>query len=75
MIYKVQVQKNFNVYTISVSKKIAKKIGDREAAIATAIDDLFSNDDRDRDRNINLVIGLMPWKSKSMKSFVISILL
>ena len=65
MIYKVQVQKNFNVYTISVSKKIAKKIGDREAAIATAIDDLFSNDDRDRDRNINLVIGLMPWKCKS----------
>ena len=40
-----------NSWTISVCKKIAKKIGDREVAIAIEIADLFSDDDRDRDRN------------------------
>ena len=34
-------------------KKIAKKIGDRQAAIEIGIADHFSNGDRDRDRDRN----------------------
>ena len=34
-------------------KKIAKKIGDREAAIEIGIADHFLNGDRDRDRDLN----------------------
>ena len=34
-------------------KKIAKKIGDREAAIEIGIADHFLNGDRDRDRDRN----------------------
>ena len=45
------MRKNFNGWTISVCKKIAKKIGDREAVIVIEIVDLFSDDDRDRDLN------------------------
>ena len=36
-----------------MSKKIAKKIGDRHATIAVEIADLFLNNDRDRDRDLN----------------------
>ena len=36
-----------NGWTILVCKKIAKKIDDREAAIAIEIADLYSDDDRD----------------------------
>ena len=34
-------------------KKIAQKIGDREATIEIGIADHFSNGDRDRDRDLN----------------------
>ena len=34
-----------------IAKKIAKKIGDRHSMIAIEIADLFSNDDRDSDRD------------------------
>ena len=46
-------EKVLNDWTMSVYKKIAKNIGDREATIALEIADLFSNDDRDRDRDLN----------------------
>ena len=43
------MQKSFNGWSILVWKQIAKKIGDREAAIAI----LIAIFDRDRDRDLN----------------------
>ena len=44
--------KRVKISLLLVTKKIAKKIGDRKATIAIAIGDLFSNGDRDRDRDL-----------------------
>ena len=42
--------KRVKISLLLVTKKIAKKIGDRKATIAIAIGNLFSNGDRDQDR-------------------------